>query len=668
MSLATERPPRPTPPKTLSSVPYLPGLDGLRAIAVLAVIFYHGDMSWMPGGFLGVEVFFVVSGYLITLLLIGEQERNARISLKGFWGRRARRLLPALYLLLASVALASSLLPYLRSSLVKLREEMLWAFLYATNWYQIFDKQSYFEAQGRPPLLRHLWSLAVEEQFYFVWPLIMILVFKAFGDRLPKIGLVLLSGSLLASIWMIVLYDPANPNRVYLGTDTRAGGLLLGAALAMLWRPYAVMRSPLRRKGLMIDLIGLGGLAFLVVTFVRWHDVIYTETGIQGYDLLYRGGFFLIGLATVAVILAATHLESRLGQRVLGARPLVWVGTRSYGLYLWHWPVFELLRPGPPSSGGDIDWPGPAVFALRLLITLTLTELSFRLVEVPIRTKRVKGWLRMIVRGSGSVPAQRRRRFATGVAVLLAASVFTGVSVATATESKSDIQQSLEAGQGAVTDIDQLIPKGDPPTTGTAGGTLENPPVASDPANPADPAGAPASDVPAVGETTEAPPTSQFIDRIAKFALGDSVMLGAAPKLEQEGIVVDAKVGRQAKEGVDILRVLNANHLLGDVLIIQLGTNGPTTKERLEELLDQAKDVPLVVLLTVKVPKPWEASVNAAIYAVVPEYPNVRLLDWNGWSQSSSAPEGIFYGDGIHLRPAGQEFYTKLIMDTIAQG
>lgn len=218
---------------SISTVPYLPGLDGLRALAVLAVIAYHADVSFLKGGFLGVEVFFVVSGYLITLLLLAEHERTGRISLKGFWARRARRLLPALFAMMAAVAALSAFVPYLRGSLAKLRDELLWAVLYASNWFQIIDEQSYFEAQGRPPLLRHLWSLAVEEQFYVVWPLLMFVVLKLFRDRLPAIGMVFVIGAVAASVWMAVLYDASDPNRVYLGTDTRAGGLLLGAGFAM---------------------------------------------------------------------------------------------------------------------------------------------------------------------------------------------------------------------------------------------------------------------------------------------------------------------------------------------------------------------------------------------------------------------------------------------------
>ena len=675
-----DRPVQPHAHPSISSVPYLPGLDGLRALAVLAVIAYHADARWLPGGFLGVEVFFVVSGYLITLLLLAEHERSGRISLKGFWGRRARRLLPALYALLAGVATLSALVPYLHSTaLGKLRKELLFAFLYVSNWFQIVDKQSYFDATGRPPLLRHLWSLAVEEQFYVVWPVLMIVVLKVFRDKLPSIGLFFFSCSFCIAVLMAVMYNPANPNRVYLGTDTRAGGLLLGAGLAMVWRPYAVLRGPLRRKGNLLDLVGIGGMLVLIVLNRVFHDVVYTADGIRGYDLLYRGGFFLVGLATAAVIVSCTHLGSRFGQRVLGCRPLAWLGTRSYGLYLWHWPVFQLTRPGSVENGGDLDWPWWSVLLLRMVITFVLTELSFRLIEIPIRTKRFKGWIRMVVRSSGHDSVERRRRLGAAAAIIGIVSLFTGYSVATAKDTPSDVQVSLQAGAGSITNIEAMLPSTTVagPAATSAGGTAPTlasvaPPTSAgdtpSSAAPGTDAGA-AATVPADTTTTAAAPaTLPTMPPISMFGVGDSVLLGAAPKLQEQGFVIDAKVGRQAKEGVEILTTLNQNHLLGDVVLIHLGNNGPTTKERLEQMLDQTKDVRLVVVATVKVPKPWEGDVNAAIFAVAAEYPNVRLLDWNSLSQSSLAPPDTFYGDGIHLRPSGQKFYTQLVMDVIAKG
>ena len=673
--------PPPTAPRKapISRIPYLPGLDGLRALAVVAVMLYHAGVSWMPGGFLGVEVFFVISGYLITLLLIGEQERRGRISLRGFWARRARRLLPALIALLVAVATVSAVLPYLSESLAKLRDELFWGFFYGSNWFQINENLSYFDNQGRPQLLRHLWSLAVEEQFYIVWPLVMVVVLRVFRERLPKVGLAFFVAALASTVWMMVLYDPLNPNRVYLGTDTRAGGLLLGAALATVWRPYAIMRSPLRTKGRILDLVGLAGLLLLALTHWKFHDVVIVDGEIRGYDLLYRGGFLLVGLATVMVIACTTHLRSFLGQRVLGIAPLVWLGTRSYGLYLWHWPVFMLLRPGAVDEGGDVDWPGWLVMAVRFAVTFALAEASFRMIERPFRERTVMRWIRSLQKPVPARIAMRRRRVFVGFAVVLLLPVFAGYQVATAKDRPSEVERSLAANEDAVQELDDVLASTTATTrhAATATATATTSPVSGsvgdggaagiDTTAPGVPVAPVESVVPE--PTTTLPPetttTAAPVEPIPLLAIGDSVMLGAASKLAEQGVWVDAKVGRQFKEGVELVTALNAGGLLGDVLVVHLGNNGPSTRERFEELMAQTTNVRLVVVLTVKVPKPWQGEVNTEIFDLPNRYPNVRLIDWNGLSQSQ---EGIFYSDGIHLRPAGQEVYTQLVMQTIAAG
>ena len=587
--------PPPTAPRKapISRIPYLPGLDGLRALAVVAVMLYHAGVSWMPGGFLGVEVFFVISGYLITLLLIGEQERRGRLSLRGFWARRARRLLPALIALLVAVATVSAVLPYLSESLAKLRDELFWGFFYGSNWFQINENLSYFDNQGRPQLLRHLWSLAVEEQFYIVWPLVMVVVLRVFRERLPKVGLAFFVAALASTVWMMVLYDPLNPNRVYLGTDTRAGGLLLGAALATVWRPYAIMRSPLRTKGRILDLVGLAGLLLLALTHWKFHDVVIVDGEIRGYDALYRGGFLLVGLATVMVIACTTHLRSFLGQRVLGIAPLVWLGTRSYGLYLWHWPVFMLLRPGAVDEGGDVDWPGWLVMAVRFAVTFALAEASFRMIERPFRERTVMRWIRSLQKPVPARIAMRRRRVFVGLAVVLLLPVFAGYQVATAKDRPSEVERSLAANEDAVHELDDILAS----TTAT---TTTPPPPSQDRTVTAWPeAIRPNRMFPSSRSSRPSPSSRSFprrprrlppettttaapVEPIPILAIGDSVMLGAASKLAEQGVWVDAKVGRQFKEGVELVTALNAGGLLGDVLVVHLGNNGPSTRERFE--------------------------------------------------------------------------------------
>jgi peptidoglycan/LPS O-acetylase OafA/YrhL/lysophospholipase L1-like esterase len=350
---------------------HLSGLDGLRAIAVLAVLLYHSDLDIMPGGFLGVDVFFVISGYLITALLLREFADRGRISLRGFWLRRARRLLPAVFVLLGGVVVFA--LIALPDEVARLRADVAAALTYITNWWLIFHQESYFEAVGRPSPLGHLWSLAVEEQFYLLWPPILLGLLVALRRQGALIVTILLAWA--SAIWMMVLYDPnVDPSRVYFGTDTRTFALLIGAALAFVWVPVASGAHPLRslRRPRITgsDVVATAGLAGLAFLFLN----------LSAYDeLLYLGGFQFVAILS-AIVIAAVVRPSGLVGRLLDTAPMRWLGHRSYSIYLWHWPVFVVTRPGI-----DIDLDGWTALAVRLVATLVLADLSFRFIERPIR-------------------------------------------------------------------------------------------------------------------------------------------------------------------------------------------------------------------------------------------------------------------------------------------
>jgi peptidoglycan/LPS O-acetylase OafA/YrhL len=359
-------PPTGNPRGSEARLPYLPGLDGLRALAVIAVLLYHAEARWLPGGFIGVEVFFVLSGYLITSLLLAEWRQRGRVSLKGFWLRRGRRLLPAVFLLLAgTLAFAVVFLP---EEVAGLRSDVAAAVGYVTNWYLILSHESYFEAVGRLSLLRHLWSLAVEEQFYLLWPLLFTALMRRWPLR--RVLIAVTAGAVASTALMALLYRPdVDPSRVYYGTDTRAAGFLIGAALAFVWAPG---RSQGRPRWWMLDAAGFGGLAGLVTLGLLLGE----------FDpWLYRGGFAVVALATALTIAATVHPQARLVPGLLGLAPLRWIGTRSYGIYLWHWPVFMATRPQL-----DVTLEGLPLLALRLAATGLLAELSYRFVEMPIRT------------------------------------------------------------------------------------------------------------------------------------------------------------------------------------------------------------------------------------------------------------------------------------------
>jgi peptidoglycan/LPS O-acetylase OafA/YrhL len=370
---------------------YLPGIDGLRAIAVMAVLFYHAEMTWMPGGFLGVEVFFVISGYLITGLLIAEWNRTGGIHLGRFWFRRARRLLPAVFaLLLAVLAFAVIFLP---SEVASLRFDALAAAFYVSNWYQIFSHKSYFEAIGRPSLLRHLWSLAVEEQFYLVWPVVLVIFLKivsrlrpdkpnataeAAQGQKPQIShrlaltLFALAGAIASTALMAALYSPdVDPSRIYYGTDTRAAGFLIGALLSILLSPAQAEQVKPLRYGWLLDVLGTIAIVALTAIFVLVSEI---------NPYLYLGGFTLVAICTVAAIYATVRSGSHLYTRILSFPVIRWIGLRSYSIYLWHWPIFAVTRPQL-----DIQLNGIPLMLLRLVLTVICAELSYRCIEQPIR-------------------------------------------------------------------------------------------------------------------------------------------------------------------------------------------------------------------------------------------------------------------------------------------
>ncbi|HEX6229372.1 MAG TPA: acyltransferase, partial [Solirubrobacterales bacterium] len=352
---------------------YMPGLDGLRAIAVLGVILYHLGFGWAEGGLLGVGVFFTLSGYLITDILLNQASRGG-IRLKSFWLARARRLLPALFVMLIVVmAWVTVIGPHQPSDF---RAAALSAAGYVNNWWLIFHDVSYFARVAPPEPLNHLWSLSIEEQFYIVWPFLLMLGIRlvpevrfSTGVRFRLAG-VTLALALLSGVLMVLLYRPSvDPSRVYYGTDTRALELLAGAALAMMWPSRRLRANVSPRARAMIDGIGIAGLIVIAVMFWRVSEFS---------PFLYRGGFAVLSLATVFAVASMAHPASRLGP-IVGCSPMRWIGERSYGIYLWHLPIIVLTT--PESAHG----PDALRAALQVVATVAVAELSWRYVENPIR-------------------------------------------------------------------------------------------------------------------------------------------------------------------------------------------------------------------------------------------------------------------------------------------
>ena len=630
-------------------VPYLPGLDGLRAVAVISVIFYHANHAWLRGGFLGVEVFFVISGYLITLLLVAESTRTGRIDLKEFWLRRARRLLPALWTLLVGVT--SYVAIFRRSELGNLRGDVVAGFTYITNWFQIRTGSSYFSAFAYAPL-RHLWSLAVEEQFYLLWPLLMFLLLRLGRRRLPTVGFVFFLASIGIALVCAWIYkagpiadvgetpsqyvsflgrDVSRIDFAYLSTITRMGGLFLGAALGIWWRPWSVARARIGRRGALLDTVGLIGLAGLGLMFWRFQNVVTgTEEGARGYDLLYRGGFFLVGLASIAVIAAVTHPTAVLGRVVLGNKLFVWVGQRSYGLYLYHWAIFQFSR---KLAGNALTWPQ---FVGLMAVTVVITELSYRIIETPVRKGAVSRWIRSW-RGAPTPERRKHRRNMVVLGVVVGAfPVFAVANLSTAKLRLDDITQSLVDAQDATTNLLG-------PTT-----TLQQTQGAS-----------------TTSSVAAAVPTTQPAAKIDVLAIGDSVMLGAAPEMAKYGITVDAKKSRPFKVALEIINYVKAIGALGDNVVIHLGTNSGTSAETMDAIFSALSGVKKVIVLTNAVPgHDWEEGNNTLIRALPDKFPNVSVLDWK--LLVDPHPNWV-YDDGTHLRPQGQIAYTEAVMKALGR-
>ena len=620
-------------------VPYVPALDGLRALAVIAVIVYHANHQWLGGGFLGVEVFFVISGYLITLLLIAERERSGTVSLGNFWMRRARRLLPALFTLLLGTIVYCALFD--RDRLGMLRGDVVGGFLYVSNWFQIWSGSSYTSAFAFAPL-RHLWSLAVEEQYYIVWPLIMFVLLRRIRPKtLPILGLVFTAVAIAIAVATAMIYQPGpidtfatTPEQfmsifghrvvridfLYLGTITRASGLLLGAALATMWRPWALRRGRAGSNANGLDLAGV--LALIALGFMCWkfREVVeVADVGMTGYDLLYRGGFIAVGIATVIAIATVTHPRSRLGKYVIGTPLLVWLGKRSYGLYLYHWTIFQAYR---KAAGNSLDI---REFIALMAITVVITEASYRLIETPIRTGKTLATYRLWRARGGTM----RGPLGIVLGTLAVIPVFSVVSMAGARVMPDDITAGLNENEEAVTRI----------TTTTIG--TGTPTVPS------------------------APTTTLPRGKMDAFAVGDSVMLGSAKKLKSYGITVDASKNRQVIEVLQIFNYYKSVNELADIVVIHLGTNGITRAATFERILKPLADIKRVVVLTMRVPGRASEKLNNAVINNLPAtHSNVTILDW--YTLSKPHPEW-FNSDGIHPNAVGQDNYVALILQAIGR-
>jgi peptidoglycan/LPS O-acetylase OafA/YrhL len=667
----------------------MPGLDGLRAIAVLAVIAYHLDLGWAPGGLLGVGVFFTLSGYLITDLLLGTRAVTGSLKLGEFWVRRARRLLPALFVMIAVVVAWVTL--FERSFLPGLRSDVLAATFYVSNWWNIVREASYFARFGPPPPLEHLWSLAVEEQFYLIWPWLLWLGLLLTRKR-PVLTGVTLTGVTLAlstasAIAMWVLYEPGvDPTRVYEGTDTRAFGLLLGAVLAMVWPSRRLTADLAKRWRVALDGVGVAGL--VVIVLLIWRTSEYSP-------FLYHGGIVLLTIGTAATVAALAHPATLLGVAV-GWGPLRWLGVRSYGIYLWHWPIIVITAPGLDQK------PTISLQILQVAATIIVAALSWKFVEEPIRRGaigRLWGQLRSGEwrRAASTQPQQRHRFVGSAVAVVALGVVALDVAglagAGTQPPESSDLSEAAQkapAHKGVSSHNTVESPSKTPAPeaegrktsgrktapTGSKGGEAR----ASKSREAASRNTSSCNAVAYIGDSTsEGMVLASYLPKAGQRLGAQYARVGATEQyFEISGArsIVETLNTAQAS-GLDLVRQLNAEGFQG-CWVIGLGTNDTANvyvgsavnlRPRIDQMMRLMGDQPVmwVTVRSLLQSGPYSEENmqlwNNELEAACQRYPNMRVFDWASWTQ-----DDWFIEDGTHYTSEGYRHRARLTANGLAHG
>jgi peptidoglycan/LPS O-acetylase OafA/YrhL len=579
---------------TPRGIRYIPAIDGLRAVAVIAVMLYHLGFSWIPGGFLGVDLFFVISGYVITRLLLDSIQRSGGLDLRAFYKARIRRLFPPLvFMIFVTIIYISIWAP---ETMRRFVSDSPFALFGGMNWWLVFRQTDYFDTISRPPLLQHTWSLGVEAQFYLIWPLILLLVLRQFGKaKIPGAALFIAAISGIALLLVSYEVDAANVSQVshvYFGTDTHSIGLFLGAALAVSWIPQNLQEQVNRRAQDFIDGIGVIGFLGLLGTFFLINESDPT---------LYKLAFPLAGLFGCAILTSIVHPASRFAP-ILSNKVAVWIGERSYAIYLWHWVVFQVTRPAVDLEGSP--W---ALYALRILVVFALADISLRLVELPVRSGLVEYWFKGMKYRTKNV--QRRQKSVVVASVLL---LILGTSYISANAiSQSDKEMAIIKQQ-----LEQPIQPSEP--TATQEGGL--------------------------------------------WVTGDSVILGIRYELDARSniAIINARVGRQAPELIKVMRADKAN-ALDSTVIFNLGNNNKLTSDQVLAIFEEVKNQPRIIVVNTAVPRGWRDENNTLIAQYAALY-GATVVDWA--AISAGHPE-YFAPDGVHLVPAGVRAYVDAITATL---
>ncbi len=575
---------------TPRGIRYIPAIDGLRAVAVIAVMLYHLGFTWIPGGFLGVDLFFVISGYVITRLLLDSIQRSGGLDLRAFYKARIRRLFPPLIFMIIVTTLYICI--WAPETVRRFVSDSPFSIFGLMNWWLVFRHTDYFDSIARPPLLQHTWSLGVEAQFYLIWPLILLLVLRQFGKkRIPGAALLIaaISGiTLLIVSFQVDAASASQVSHVYFGTDTHSIGLFLGAALAVSWVPQNLKEQVNKRAQDFIDGIGVFGFVGILATFLFVNETDPT---------LYKLAFPLAGIFGCAIITSVVHPASRFAP-ILSSKIAVWVGERSYSIYLWHWVVFQLTRPKVDLEGST--W---ALYLLRILIVFALADISLRLVELPVRSGMVEYWFKGMKYRTKNV--QRRQKSFVALAII-------SITVATSLLSAHAITKSDR-------DVAAMKAQLTQPVQNT--------------------------------EISNAQPGGLWVT-------GDSVILGIHYELEKRSHIalINARVGRQAPELLTVMQQ-DKSHVDGSPVIFDLGNNNRLTEAEVAAIFEEVKNQPQIIVVNTAVPRGWREDNNALIAKYAQMY-GATLIDWA--AISSGHPE-YFAPDGVHLVPTGVQVYVESI-------
>ena len=574
---------------------YIPAIDGLRAVAVIAVMLYHLGVPWIPGGFLGVDLFFVISGYVITRLLLDSIQRSGGLDLRAFYKSRLRRLLPPLAFMIVTTTLFIGV--WAPDTIKRLLTDTPFSLLGVMNWWLVFRQADYFEAIGRPPLLQHTWSLGVEAQFYLVWPLILLLVLRQLGRKvIPAAALIIAIGSGVALFLVSLSVDSSSSqsiSHVYFGTDTHSIGLFLGAALAVNWIPQNLKIDIAKRAQDVIDGIGVFGFLGILACF------LFID---QGNPTLYKIAFPLAGIFGCAIIMSVVHPASRFAPLLQG-KAILWIGERSYAIYLWHWIIFQVTRPSVDLAGAS--W---ALYALRVLIVFALADISLRWVELPFRNGYIESWFRGMKYRTKKVRVRQQTTLALSIiSVLVATSLVSANAIAISDRNLAKLKLEITSEAQVQTQI----------------------------TNPSE----------------------------GLWVAGDSVILGIRNELSNRRQVglINAHVGRQAP---DLIEVLNKDkaRMQGAPIIVNMGNNNRLGESEVVSIFEAIKDQPQIIVINTAVPRGWKDENNSLIQQVASGYQNVKIVDWNAISQGH--PE-YFAPDGVHLVPTGINVYVDAILSEL---